>query len=60
MYGGNVPPTPTPDLGGGGGGGWHEHDEKEKRERERRKRILEEEGFMIEFLKTATNIINNQ
>jgi len=57
---GDVPPTPP---SGGGGGGYatasyrdHEKENRERREREER----EETEFVINFLKTATDIINNQ
>jgi hypothetical protein len=54
---------PIPPSGGGGGGGYatasyrdHEKENRERREREER----EETEFVINFLKTATDIINNQ
>jgi len=56
------PIPPNPPSGGGGGGGYatsyhdHEKELREKRIREER----EEFEFIIEFLKTATDIINNQ
>jgi len=54
------PPIPSSDGDGGRGqmGGRHDYD-KEEREK-RRKREEEDNRFIIEFLKTATDIINNQ
>ena len=58
-----TPIPPDPPSGGGGGGGYatasyrdHEKENRERREREER----EETEFVINFLKTATDIINNQ
>lgn len=63
MFGSITPPTPVnPGTGGGGGytGGTYYEEDFEKREKGRKKKILDEEEFIIEFLKRATNIINNQ
>lgn len=62
LYFGGTPIPPTPPSGGGGGGYAttsyrdHEKENRERREREER----EETEFVINFLKTATDIINNQ
>lgn len=56
------PPPPIPDAGGGGswGGTKHKYSYEEQEEDNRREREKQEERFLIEFLKTATDIINNQ
>lgn len=60
----STPPPPQPSSADGYGGSyastrhrytWEEQEEEKRRELER-----QEELFIIEFLKTATNIINNQ
>jgi len=57
-----VPPIPPPPDGGiGGGGGSHHRYRHEEKEEEKRREIQERSNrFIIEFLKTATDIINNQ
>lgn len=57
-----TPILPDPPSGGGGGGGGYTSYEtvKDNREEERKKKIEEDNKFIIEFLKTATDIINNQ
>ena len=57
-----IPPTPPSGGGGGGcGGGYTSYETvKDNREEERKKKIEEDNKFIIEFLKTATDIINNQ
>jgi len=57
-----IPPTPPPTPSGGGGYApsrsrytWEQQEEENERER-----IKNNNEFIIEFLKTATNIINNQ
>lgn len=56
-----IPPTPPTPANGGGGGYTARYHDKEKEDREKRDRE-EREGmyFIVEFLKTATDIINNQ
>lgn len=53
-----VPPTPP--SGGGGGGYIYAESHNTKTLEERKKKIEEDNRFIIEFLKTATDIINNQ
>lgn len=67
-------PVATLDVGGiqhekvivehlvGGEGGSHRHEKKYEDERRDRikKRVEEDNRFIVEFLKTATDIINNQ
>ena len=55
-----TPIPPTPQSGGGGGGYTSYETVKDNREEERKKKIEEDNKFIIEFLKTATDIINNQ
>lgn len=57
-----VPPIPPAPPSGGGEGGSHRHEKKYEDERRDRikKRVEEDNRFIIEFLKTATDIINNQ
>ncbi len=55
-----TPIPPTPPSGGGGGGYTSYETVKDNREEERKKKIEEDNKFIIEFLKTATDIINNQ
>jgi len=57
-----VPPPPTPDPISGGGGSyapsrytWEQQEEDRDRER-----IKKNNEFILEFLKTATDIVNNQ
>lgn len=57
---GGTPIPPTPPSGGGGGGYTSYETVKDNREEERKKKIEEDNKFIIEFLKTATDIINNQ
>lgn len=59
-FGGTPPIPPTPPSGGGGGGYTSYETVKDNREEERKKKIEEDNKFIIEFLKTATDIINNQ
>jgi len=55
-----TPIPPTPPSGGGGGGYTSYETVKDNREEERKKKTEEDNKFIIEFLKTATDIINNQ
>jgi len=58
---GTPPIPPNPPSGGGGEGGSYRHERRyEDEQKERRKKIEEDNRFIIEFLKTATDIINNQ
>lgn len=55
-----VPPTP-PSGGGGGGQTYAHHRDNEKEQSEERlKKEREEKEMIVEFLKVATEIINNQ
>lgn len=58
-FGGIQPPTPTPGAGGITGGTYHDHEHEDK-DKKRRKKVEEQNRFIIEFLKMATDIINNQ
>lgn len=71
MFNPYVPPTPPSppiiDVGGqfvGGGGSEHHNRHyksyEEQQEEKRIDKIKEENEFLLSFLKTATNIINNQ
>lgn len=57
-------PPPTPSGGGGGGGSYapsrSRYTYEQQEEDNRLERIKKDNEFIIEFLKTATNIINNQ
>jgi hypothetical protein len=60
-----TPIPPTPPSGGGGGGGSYassrsRYTYEQQEEDNRLERIKKDNEFIIEFLKTATNIINNQ
>ena len=55
-----TPIPPTPPSGAAGGGYTSYETVKDNREEERKKKIEEDNKFIIEFLKTATDIINNQ
>jgi hypothetical protein len=61
-----VPPDPPipPIPGGGGGGSYapsrHRYSYEEQEEDKRKDRIKKNNRFILEFLKTATDIINNQ
>jgi len=57
-----TPPIPPSPPSGGGEGGSHRHEKKYEDERRNRikKRVEEDNRLIIEFLKTATDIINNQ
>lgn len=60
-----IPPTPPGPISGGGGGGSyaptrHRYTYEQQEEDNRLERIKKDNEFIIEFLKTATNIINNQ
>lgn len=60
-----VPPTPPDPISGGGGGGSyaptrHRYTYEEQEEDKRKDRIKRDNKFIIEFLRTATDIINNQ
>lgn len=59
LYFGSTPTPPTPPSGGGGGYTYAESHNTKTLE-ERRKKIEEGNRFIIEFLKTATDIVNNQ
>lgn len=59
----DVPPIPPTPPSGGGGGGYASNSRytyEQQEEDNRRRREKEEEYFLIEFLKTATDIINDQ
>lgn len=56
-----VPPIPpTPSGGGGGGYAPSRYTWEQQEEDNRLERIKKNNEFIIEFLKTATDIINNQ
>ena len=60
-----TPIPPIPPSGGGGGGGSYassrsRYTYEQQEEDNRLERIKKDNEFIIEFLKTATNIINNQ
>ena len=57
-----APPVPTPSGGGGGGRGigYHRRTEKSYEKQREEEDEKNEERFLIEFLKRATDIINNQ
>ena len=56
-----APPVPTPSGGGGGRGiGYHRRTEKSYEKQREEEDEKNEERFLIEFLKRATDIINNQ
>jgi len=58
---GTPPIPPNPPSGEGGEGGSYRRERRyEDEQKERKKRIEEDNRFIIEFLKTATDIINNQ
>lgn len=59
-----TPPIPPIPPSGGGGGGYapsrHQYTYEQQEEDNRKERIKKDNEFIIEFLKTATDIINNQ
>lgn len=59
-FSGTPPIPPIPPSGGGGGGGSSRYTWEQQEEDNNRERIKKNNEFIIEFLKTATDIINNQ
>ena len=56
-----APPVPTPSGGGGGCGiGYHRRTKKSYEKQREEEDEKNEERFLIELLKRATDIINNQ